>query len=130
MTINKKWQKIKVKKLSPKKIISLLKKENIYILDVRPLNFKRDRTFIKNSVLCPLVYLIDRYVELPEGRQIIITDWAMKQSPTAAKFLVEKGYSVIGVLKGGLERWKEDGWPVEKKEVIQELPPLNTQVKQ
>lgn len=129
MAINEEWQKINVKKLSPKQMINLLEHDDIYILDVRPLNFERDKTFIKGSALCPLVYLIDRYVELPTDRQIIITDWAMKQSPTAAKFLVDKGYSVVGVLKGGLERWKEEGWPVEEKEVMQELPSLNAQEK-
>ncbi|MCP4024600.1 MAG: rhodanese-like domain-containing protein, partial [Desulfobacteraceae bacterium] len=116
MTINKEWQKIRVKKLSPGKLLNLMKKEDIYILDTRPMNFKRDNTFIKGSTLCPLVYLIDRYPELPEKRKIVITDWAMKQSPTAAKFLMEKGYTIAGVLKGGLERWKADGFPVEKRE--------------
>ena len=102
-----------------------MEKENIYILDVRPLNFKRDKSFIKGSKLCPLVHLIDRYTQLPKDRKIMITDWAMKQSPTAAKFLIEKGYTVLGVLKGGLERWKADNFPVEERELVKGIGPLN-----
>lgn len=126
MTMNKEWQKIRVRKLRPEKLIRLMDAENPYILDVRPLNFKRDNTFVKGAAFCPLVYLADRYTELPKDRKIVITDWAMKQSPTAAKFLIQKGYPVEGVLKGGLERWKFDGFPVEERASVKEIGPLNT----
>ena len=125
MTVNTEWQKIKVRKLRPEKLIRLMDEEAPYILDVRPLNFKRDNTFIKGAAFCPLVYLTDRYTELPKERKIILTDWAMKQSPIAAKFLTQKGYAIAGVLKGGLERWKADGFPVEVRVSVKEISPLN-----
>jgi rhodanese-related sulfurtransferase len=113
MTIDKDWQNIKVKKFSPIKLIQLLEKENIYLLDVRPLNFKRDSTFIAGASFCPLVFLNKRYTQIPKDKKIITTDWAMKQSTTAARFLKQKGYNVLGTLKGGLERWKQENHPVE-----------------
>ena len=125
MTINREWQQIQVKKLAPRDLMALLETESLYILDVRPHDFKRDASFIKGSLLCPLVHLADRYQEIPKERSIVITDWAMKQSPVAAKFLTVKGYSIYGVLKGGIERWKSERLPVEEKEPRSEFPPLN-----
>ena len=65
--------------------------------------------------MCPLLFLAQRYTKIPKERKIVITDWAMKQSPVAAKFLISRDYDVVGVLKGGVERWKHDGFPVEER---------------
>ena len=64
---------------------------------------------------CPLVHLGERYPALPADRTLIISDWAMKQSPAAAKFLTRKGYKVAGVLRGGMERWQAERLPVEQR---------------
>ena len=125
MVINKEWQEKMVRKIRPKKLADLLKEGDFYILDVRPLNFKKNTSFIKGSFLCPLVFLADRYKEIPKDRQIVITDWAMKQSPVAAKFLSVKGYSIYGVLKGGIERWESQNLAVEQREPTKELLPLS-----
>ena len=124
MFINHDWQKIKVKKISPEDLAKRIDTETLYILDVRPLNFTRNTSFIKGSVLCPLVFLATRYPEIPRDRKIVITDWAMKQSPVAAKFLIAKGYAILGVLKGGIERWESEKLPVEERKPITKLMPL------
>ncbi|NNF98283.1 MAG: rhodanese-like domain-containing protein [Desulfobacteraceae bacterium] len=115
MEFDVEWQQIKVKKMTPEQVKESIEKANPFILDVRPLNFQRDTSFIHGAHLCPLVYLSDKYDEVPKVREIIITDWAMKQSPVAAKYLIKRGYRVIGVLKGGLERWKAELYPVEDR---------------
>jgi rhodanese-related sulfurtransferase len=115
MVINPTWQKIKVKKIPPKDLEKLLRTEHFFILDVRLLNLNRNESFIKGSLLCPLVFLADRYHEIPKEQPIVITDWAMKQSPVAAKFLISKGYRVAGVLKGGTERWESEKLPIEAR---------------
>jgi len=125
MVINKEWQKIKIKKIRPKEFDRLLKEKDFYILDVRPLDFKLNSSFIKGSFLCPLVFLADRYKEIPKGQQIVVTDWAMKQSPIAAKYLSIKGYPISGVLKGGIERWESEKFPVEQREATKKLLPLS-----
>jgi rhodanese-related sulfurtransferase len=125
MVINPAWQKIKVKKMPPQDLAKLMRKENFFILDVRPLNFAKNTSFIKNSVLCPLVFLGERYREIPKTQRIVITDWAMKQSPIAAKFLISKGYQVVGVLKGGIERWQSENLPVELRKPLTMLTPLS-----
>lgn len=129
MVINPTWQRIKVKKIPPKDLAKLINRENFFILDVRPLNFKENTSFIKGSVLCPLVCLENGYHEIPKGQSIIITDWAMKQSPVAAKFLIAKGYAVVGILKGGIERWESDKFPVETRKPLTKrrcLPVMKT----
>ncbi len=56
---------------------------------------------------------------------IVIMDYAMKQSPVAAKFLMIKGYPVVGVLKGGLERWNSEGLPTKQRVPTQKIGSLN-----
>ncbi|MBF0451926.1 MAG: rhodanese-like domain-containing protein [Candidatus Magnetomorum sp.] len=107
--------KMKIKKLKPQKIIDMLNKKELFVIDVRPQNFKRDASFIAGSIHCPLLDLSDRFHEFPKDKKILITDWAMRQSPLAAKYLIGKGYKVIGILKGGIERWKNDKYPVEDR---------------
>lgn len=77
----------------------------------------------------PLVYLADRYTEIPKDRKIVITDWAMKQSSVASKFLTVKGYTIVGVLKGGIERWKSENLPVEEREPAKKPDSLSIQKK-
>ena len=125
MTVDQEWQEIKVKKIAPQQFQYLLEQKDLYILDVRPLDFRVNTSFIKGSLHCPLVYLADKYQEIPQDRQIVITDYAMKQSPIVAKFLVQKGYSVIGVLKGGVERWNSENLPVEHRVPTQKVGPLS-----
>lgn len=115
MFVSKEYQKIRVKKIAPAKFEKLMEEKSPYILDVRPLKFERDTSFIPGARHCPLVYLADRYEEIPKDREIVLADWAMKQSVTAAKFLIIKGFSVTGVLKGGMERWKAADHPVEHR---------------
>jgi rhodanese-related sulfurtransferase len=110
------YQKIPVVKLSPEKVNVLIREGDVFLLDVRPLDFERETAFIPGARLCPLVYLAERHGDLPRSRKIIITDWAMKQSPSAAKFLIKMGYRVEGVLHGGMERWKAEHFPFENRE--------------
>ena len=126
MVINPTWQKIKVKKIPPKALLKRMDSEDFFILDVRPLNSVKNAPFIKGSVRCPLVYLAERYHEIPKEQSIVITDWAMKQSPVAAKFLIAKGYPVAGVLKGGVERWEIDKLPVDVRKPPKKRVPVSS----
>jgi rhodanese-related sulfurtransferase len=116
MTVNKRWQSQKVNKVSPEKLERLLKGKGFHILDVRPRDFIKNASFIEGAYFCPLVHLEKSYTEIPKDKPLIITDWAMRQSVIAAKFLQEKDYQVFGVLKGGIERWKAENRPVEERD--------------
>lgn len=118
MVVNKKWQSQKINKISPEKLEQLLKSGDYNILDVRPSDFIKNASFIEDVYFCPLVHLAKWYPKIPQDKPLIITDWAMRQSVIAAKFLQGKGYKVFGVLKGGIERWKAENKPVEERDLF------------
>ena len=113
MVVNKRWHKIKVKKISPRTFAVMAASKRYFLLDVRPLEFASTNAFIKNSTHCPLVYLARYYEEIPKECEILLIDWAMISANSAAKYLISKGYTVRGILKGGIERWLDEGRPVE-----------------
>lgn len=115
LLINTYWSTIKVKKISPQAFASLAADNKYFLLDVRPLEFSRNNSFIKNSVQCPVIYLEKYYKYIPKDCEIILSDWAMISATNAAKFLISKGYQVKGVLKGGIERWIAEKRPVDAR---------------
>lgn len=128
MTTSEEWQKVKVTKLPPHEFQKILNEDkNIFLLDVRSLDrqtltlddldFQFDNStlagnYIKGARHCPLVFLEDNFHLIPKNKKILITDWIMKQSTIAAKFLTMQGYEVVGILKGGTSRWQAEGLPL------------------
>ena len=116
------YANMNIRKISPKKLYRILEKDkDIYILDVRPIAYDRESIFIKDAHICPMVYLSDWYHNIPKDKKIVITDWANKKAILAAKFLTKKGYNVLGILKGGIVRWRAEKLPLEHKELVDGL---------
>ncbi|MFK5891914.1 MAG: rhodanese-like domain-containing protein [Pseudomonadota bacterium] len=114
---------IKIKKLTPDKVIKIIESEDIFILDVRPKWFSQEIEdifsngyVIGTNASIPMVDLHARINELPNNRPILVTDGVMFQSINTGKYLKQQGYNVIGVLKGGIVRWAK-----EKKPMIETL---------
>ncbi len=95
----------------------ITKNKEILIIDVRPATFSKWPNFLVGSRNLPLLNITDRNAELPKDQPIILTDWTMRQSPLAAKYLLAHGFNILGVMKGGLVRWEAEGYPVETREV-------------
>ncbi len=89
---------------------------SLYVLDVRPIDCNLEKIFIKDTHICPMVYLADWHKNIPKDAGIVISDWTNKKSILAAKFLSNLGYNVIGVLKGGIVRWRDEKLPLEYRE--------------
>jgi rhodanese-related sulfurtransferase len=118
LDVNDQFKNIRVKKLRPSKVVELLKNnKDIFVIDVRPENFKKGPNFIEGSVHCPLLHIIERLDLIPKDKPLIVVDWKMMQSPLAAKYLQGQGYSILGVVRGGIERWVFDGFPTEVRQV-------------
>lgn len=115
MKINLELKSIRVKKLSPARVAELIKQNGVTVLDVKPEWWKSNKGIIKDSLYMPLVRLQNTYQKIPHDKAIIISDGIMRQSPSAARFLISKGYQVLGVLKGGMTRWEKEGFPVFKQ---------------
>lgn len=119
MRINKYLKSIPVKKLSPEKIAELIEQQKVIILDVTPDWWRADHQVeIEVSLNMPLGNLQETYKKIPLDKPLIIVDCLMRQSPSAARFLISKGYSVSGVLKGGITRWEREGFPVIKRSPV------------
>ena len=113
---------IAVRKLSPLRLQDILAVDSVYVLDVRPLWWAETDAAIAGAHFIPLVELHERYSELPKERDIVIIDGAMMQAPSAARYLTAKGYSVLGVLKGGILRWEHEGLPAAHRKTSDEQP--------
>jgi CheY-like chemotaxis protein len=83
MTVDPACQRIPVTRLEPRRVQELLRDPAYFLFDVRPKDFQRDASFIAGARHCPLVHLGESDPTLPADHNIIITDWAMKQSPAA-----------------------------------------------
>lgn len=109
LTVSEEYAEIKIDKLSPRQVYDLLAADpGIYVLDVRPIDCRRENIFIRGAHICPMVYLDEWYHQIPRDARIVVSDWTNKKAILAAKFLRSKGYQVLGVLKGGLVRWRAE----------------------
>jgi len=109
MFVNQDYTRLKFEKFSPAELQHLLKTKDVFLLDVRPEEFEESQDYLEGTLHCPLIDLERRLAEIPPDKPLVITDWAMKQSPVAAIYLTKKQYNVLGVLKGGVERWLQEG---------------------
>ena len=50
----------------------------------------------------PLAYISKKYSKIPTDRKIVIVDHNGKRAGLAARFLKEKGYEDVAILKGGM----------------------------
>ena len=110
--------KIKVPKISAKTLKQYLEEDDIFHLDVRPNPYKKYPKFIKGATRCSMLDLAQNYIYLPKDKKIALCGPAMKQSPIAGKFLIQKGYQVLGALKGGTMHWERKGNPVVAEDEI------------
>jgi len=112
MQVNKSYAEVKIKKIAPLKASALIKKLNPLVIDVRPNNFSKD-SFIIGSIHCQTLEIDEMSKKFPKDKEIFVVDWAMKQAPITAQYLKLNGFNILGVLKGGVERWVYEGLPVE-----------------
>ena len=119
MAIDEHLKSIRVKKLSPARVAELMKEQEVTIIDVRPYWWNDNDGSIEQALYLPLVRLQHTYQQIPKNNPIIITDALMRQSPSAARFLINKNFNVLGVLKGGITRWEKEGFPIVRRKQIE-----------
>ena len=124
MEVNKDMIDIEIPMLAPTDFKSMIEKNpRIYVLDAQPswtaleqLQHGEKNPFARKikqtAASIPVIELDLKLAKLPKDREILIFDTYMKQASIAAKYLKFKGFKVVGILKGGLARWMEEGYPV------------------
>lgn len=119
MYVNQELRQIKVAKLSPARFLQ--KREgNVLVLDVRPQWWRQSKeqagVIEGTEMMIPLLKLDKELKRLSKKRPILIVDRLMRQSTHAAKYLMQHGYQVVGVLKGGSKRWVKEGRPILRQQ--------------
>jgi rhodanese-related sulfurtransferase len=107
--------KASVEMLPPEKVKALLAQDpGIILLDIRDadlydvIRFKPDAT---THIL--IVDFLEKFGTLPKNRKIIVVDHLGKQAVSAAAFLKGKGFSIEGILDGGITAWQKAGYPMQ-----------------
>ena len=86
--------------------------KKLFLLDVRqPEEYVNSH--IAGSKLIPLGDLKNQFHKLPKDRTIACICASGSRSTSAARFLVDQGYTVIN-LRSGMMSWKMAKYPVEK----------------
>ena len=81
------------------------------IVDVRePSEFASER--IEGSILVPLSQFADRHTELPKDRPLLMQCHSGSRSSSATMFLLQRGWTDVRNLDGGIAAWMRDGLPV------------------
>ena len=86
-------------------------KDNYVILDVRTKE-EFDSGHLDSAVLIPVDDLEARYGGLAKSKPIIVYCRSGRRSAKAAVILVNKGFSPVYDMTGGIDAWKNKGYPV------------------
>ncbi len=87
--------------------------QGAFVLDVRS-QAEYDEFHLKGSTLIPLEELSDRLAELPQDEEIVVVCRSGRRSRLAAETLLEAGFTNVVSMQGGLQDWRDAGYPVEE----------------
>ncbi len=83
------------------------------LLDVRlGLLFKQKRFDVPELLHCHSEEIGDFFHHLPSNKPIIVADAVGIHSKEVVAFLLEKGYTMVANLVGGIHDWERDGLPL------------------
>jgi rhodanese-related sulfurtransferase len=89
-----------------------LYQDGVFFLDVRTQE-EWDDFHAPNSTLVPLDQLESRLGELPEDEQIVVVCRSGNRSATGRDILLDNGFSGVASMGGGLNAWREAGFPIQ-----------------
>ena len=69
---------------------------------------------VPGSIHLPLSELRARQAELPRDRPLVVVCYAGSRSALATQQLQRHGWSRVANLRGGLHRWADEGYPLER----------------
>ncbi len=84
------------------------------ILDVREeFHTTYKRFAVAGTLFCPLSVLAESLAQIPHDKMIIVADASGLQSREVMKLLIEKDFSNVINLAGGIVEWERDGLALE-----------------
>ena len=99
--------------ITAEKVYEILKtqKDKYIILDVRTKE-EFDSGHLESALLIPVDDLETRYGELAKNKPVIVYCKTGRRSAKAAAILVNKGFSPVYDMTGGIEAWMSKDYPV------------------
>jgi rhodanese-related sulfurtransferase len=90
-------------------------KEGALLVDVRPEPLVAMKAFAVEGVInCEYFDFEENLGMIPKDKPVILADAAGLRSKECMKILLDKGYTMIANLAGGIMDWERDGMPVIK----------------
>lgn len=104
-----------VASVSTEELFRMVADEDIVLLDI---NCEEDAEKFwidtEKRLYIPLNKLKENYDTIPRGKKIAVLCLKGKRSPTAAKFLLKKGYDDVVIVEGGMQKWIMEGRPIKQ----------------
>jgi hydroxyacylglutathione hydrolase len=95
----------------PREAFTRLQQDSL-LLDVRSQN-EYDEQHTPGAQHIPMGYILDRFDELPQDKDIIVQCGGGVRSMVVASLLQKHGFKRVLNLSGGIEKWERDGLPLE-----------------
>lgn len=117
------FQKIdKIEQITPQKVIQLLEKDSAIMIDVREIEELEILSYDMDSIInIPLKDLSNFDIifekqskSFSKNKKIILVCRSGRRSQRAAKILLQKGYSSVYNLKGGIIEWEKQKMKVKR----------------
>jgi rhodanese-related sulfurtransferase len=89
-----------------------LYQQGVFLLDVRTQE-EWDEFHAPNTTLIPLDQLGSRLSELPQDEPIVVVCRSGNRSQAGRDILLANGYEPATSMAGGLNAWREAGFPIE-----------------
>ncbi len=109
--VNPLFAAIRVKRLRCDAVRRLLQGGGVRVLDVRPVWVSGRQHFLPGTLHIQMTDLDRKLDKLPRDKPLLVSDVTMRQSVSAARYLLHKGFDVRGVVYGGLQHAPDKGCP-------------------
>ncbi len=107
---------MELKRFSPREAYAAYMRGGV-LVDVREPEAVANKTVdINHLVTLPMSEFDHRFNELPHNRPLVLVSRVGNASNTAAKILLQNGFSDVAVVDGGLTAWEDEGLPVRQAE--------------
>ncbi len=104
-------EKVKIPTVSAETLNGKL--DSVKVLDIRSPSLYA-MGWIPGSTKIPLGKLSAEYSAIPNDKPIVVVDHAGKQVLIASRFLKINGYENVQRLQGGLMKWSQKGYSLER----------------
>ncbi len=101
-----------IEQADPKTVKAWLESGKAVLVDVREIPEYADE-HIAGALLVPLSEFDAKKVPQTPGTKVVMQCGVGQRSQRAAEYLVSQGYKDIVNLAGGIEAWKQAGFPTE-----------------